>query len=202
MRLIVLASNENKSDGGPTSEISNSFNADILVKAGSKIALQSVTAELSITEVDGSGSPITNPLEEFENYYIELMDLSVESYYGFVDSQLGILNGSRKNFIGSFSRREIVPVQVPRLNGNYSSVVEDDDTTTYTPLVIGNTLQSIGTTEYQVHYVPKYPIFLDLSNRYEFALRNLSARIVRFDGSSVPLNGPISINILIKGPEE
>ena len=202
MRLIVLASNENKSDGGPTSEISNSFNADILVKAGSKIALQSVTAELSITEVDGSGNPISNPLEEFENYYIELMDLSVESYYGFVDSQLGILNGSRKNFIGSFSRREIVPVQVPRLNGNYSSVVEDDDTTTYTPLVIGNTLQSIGNTEYQVHYVPKYPIFLDLSNRYEFALRNLSARIVRFDGSSVPLNGPISINILIKGPEE
>ena len=203
MRLIVLASNENKSAGSTEAYISNSFNADIVIKKGSKLALQSVTCELSITETDAGGGSISNPLQEFENYYIELMDLSVDSYYGYVDAQKGILNGSRKNFIGSFSRREIVPTQVPRLTGAFSS---DPDagatTTTYTPMVVGDTLQEQDANEYQVNYVPKYPIFLDISNKYEFALRNLSARIVRFDGSAVPLNGPISINILIKDGEE
>ena len=119
MRLIVLASNKNKSTGNDSAELYNNFNADINIAPGSKIALQSITTELAITETNDSGEPISNQLDEFENYYIELMDLSVESYYGFVNEK--IFNGSGKNIIGTLSRNDIDVVFVPREDGTYTS---------------------------------------------------------------------------------
>mgnify|MGYP003667096223 FL=1 len=57
-------------------------------------------------------------------------------------------------------------------------------------------------TKYTIDHVPNEPIFLNLMNKNNMALRNLSARLVKYDGSRVPIAGPMSINLLIKGPDE
>tara|TARA_R110000822_G_scaffold282420_1_gene403992 strand:+ start:88 stop:1371 length:1284 start_codon:yes stop_codon:yes gene_type:complete len=121
MKLIVLASSQTDVSGNDNAELYNSFNADINIVPGSTIALQSITTELAITETNTSGEAIYNPLEEFENYYVELIDLNIESYYGFVNEK--IFNGSQKNIIGTLSRKNILPVFVPRADGSYTSPV-------------------------------------------------------------------------------
>ena len=70
MRLISLATEL----GAEFSEVSNTFNAEILIKPNSKIALSSIVAELNIEDTD--------ELTAYDPYYIELMDLDVDSYYG------------------------------------------------------------------------------------------------------------------------
>ena len=156
MRLISLATEL----GAEFSEVSNTFNAEILIKPNSKIALSSIVAELNIEDVD--------ELTAYDPYFIELMDLDVDSYYGRQVASNGF-NGQRRNFIASIPKDQVKLVMV------YPA-----------------------SFQYRLRWTPAYPVFLDLKNKEEFNIRQLSIRLINYDGTIVALSGPMYIDVLIK----
>ena len=90
MRLIVLASSESNIDGAPDGTLINTFNADILIKKNSQIALKSITAEYK------SASFVNT---EFQDYILELITFDIDSYYGYINDSAGLVNGQRRTIL-------------------------------------------------------------------------------------------------------
>ena len=194
MRLISLATEL----GAEYTEVSNTFNAEILIKPNSKIALSSITAALSITNISG--------LTFYDPYFVELMDLDVDTYYGRQVEANGF-NGQRRNFIASIPKDQVKMV-MPWQSGGFSvSGIEFAN--------IGSTGKAMGTTgvttniaeaaavypapfQYRLRWTPSYPVFLDLKNKEEFNIRQLSIRLINYDGTILELDGPMYIDVLIK----
>ena len=193
MRLISLASNLD----AEYSEVSNTFNAEILIKPNSKIALSSIVAELNILDAD--------ELTNYDPYYVELMDLDVDTYYGRRVAANGF-NGQRRNFIASIPKDQVKLV-MPFQSGGFSVSGID-----FTMNAIGTTMTTTGTPtgvaevssvypapfQYRLRWTPSYPVFLDLKNKEEFNIRQLSVRLINFDGTTVALDGPMYVDVLIK----
>ena len=195
MRLISLATEL----GAEFSEVSNTFNAEILIKPNSKIALSSIVAELNIEDVD--------ELTAYDPYYIELMDLDVDSYYGRGVSG-NAFNGQRRNFIASIPKDQVKLV-MPWQSGGFSVsgiAYEDLDPVSTTFLQTTGTTSNIAAAaavypasfQYRLRWTPAYPVFLDLKNKDEFNIRQLSIRMINYDGTIVALSGPMYIDVLIK----
>ena len=194
MRLISLASNLD----AEYSEVSNTFNAEILIKPNSKIALSSIVAELNILDPD--------ELTNYDPYYVELMDLDVDTYYGRQVATNGF-NGQRRNFIASIPKDQVKLV-MPFQSGGFSISGID-----FTMNAIGTTISGAIVTptgvaaassvypapfQYRLRWTPSYPVFLDLKNKEEFNIRQLSVRLINFDGTTVALDGPMYVDVLIK----
>ncbi len=198
MRLISLATEVD----AKFTEVSNTFNAEILIKPNSKIALSSIIADLDITSPD--------ELTNYDPYYVELMDLDVDTYYGRQVEETGY-NGQRRNFIASIPKDEVKLV-MPWQSGGFSV-----SGVTFAPaldrnLVAGKVMSTGGTTtniaeaaavypapfQYRLRWTPSYPVFLDLKNKEEFNIRQLSIRLINYDGTIVALRGPMYIDVLIK----
>ena len=198
MRLISLATEVD----AKFTEVSNTFNAEILIKPNSKIALSSIIADLDITSPD--------ELTNYDPYFIELMDLDVDSYYGRQVASNGF-NGQRRNFIASIPKDEVKLV-MPWQSGGFSV-----SGVTFAPaldrnLVAGKVMSTGGTTtniaeaaavypasfQYRLRWTPAYPVFLDLKNKEQFNIRQLSIRMINYDGTIVALSGPMYIDVLIK----
>ncbi len=202
MRLISLATEVD----AKFTEVSNTFNAEILIKPNSKIALSSIIADLDITSPD--------ELTNYDPYYVELMDLDVDTYYGRQVEETGY-NGQRRNFIASIPKDEVKLV-MPWQSGGFSV-----SGVTFAPaldrnLVAGKVMSTGGTTtniaeaaavypapfQYRLRWTPSYPVFLDLKNKEEFNIRQLSIRLINYDGTIVALSGPMYIDVLIKDGAE
>lgn len=198
MRLISLATEVD----AKFTEVSNTFNAEISIKPNSKIALSSIIADLDITSPD--------ELTNYDPYYVELMDLDVDTYYGRQVEETGY-NGQRRNFIASIPKDEVKLV-MPWQSGGFSV-----SGVTFAPaldrnLVAGKVMSTGGTTtniaeaaavypapfQYRLRWTPSYPVFLDLKNKEEFNIRQLSIRLINYDGTIVALRGPMYIDVLIK----
>ena len=52
--------------------------------------------------------------------------------------------------------------------------------------------------QYRLRWTPSYPVFLDLKNKEEFNIRQLSIRLINYDGTIVALSGPMYVDVLIK----
>ena len=195
MRLISLATEL----GAEFSEVSNTFNAEILIKPNSKIALSSIVAELNIEDVD--------ELTAYDPYYIELMDLDVDSYYGRQVASNGF-NGQRRNFIASIPKDQVKLVMPWQPNGFSVSGIafENLDPVSTTFLDTTGTTSNIAAAaavypasfQYRLRWTPAYPVFLDLKNKEEFNIRQLSIRLINYDGTIVALSGPMYVDVLIK----
>ena len=171
MRLIILASDEKDNLGGPAT-IDNTFNADIKIAADSKIALSSITTEIA-SWGDVSGSDM---MLEYEDYIVELLNLDVDTYYGYTNTSSAStnpINGSRRNILATIPAGQLGKVSVG---------------------------PGASTFEYRLRWTPANPIFLDLSNKKPFSLRNLAVRLTRYDGEQIELDGLMFVNILIKSP--
>ena len=171
MRLIILASDEKDNLGGPAT-IDNTFNADIKIAANSKIALQSITTEIA-SWGDISGDQL---MAEYEDYIVELLNLDVDTYYGFTNTSSAStnpINGSRRNILATIPAGQLARVAIP---------------------------PGMSTHEYRLRWTPATPMFLDLSNKKPFSLRNLAVRLTRYDGEEILLDGLMFVNILIKSP--
>ena len=198
MRLISLATEL----GAEFTEVSNTFNAEISIKPNSKIALSSIIAELNITSA--------TELTDYDPYYVELMDLDVDTYYGRQTTANGF-NGQRRNFIASIAKDQVKLV-MPWQSGGFSV-----SGITFAPaldrnLVAGKEMSTGGVTsniaeaaavypapfQYRLRWTPSYPVFLDLKNKEEFNIRQLSIRLINYDGTIVALRGPMYIDVLIK----
>ena len=194
MRLISLATEL----GAEFSEVSNTFNAEILIKPNSKIALSSIIAELNITSA--------TELTDYDPYYVELMDLDVDTYYGRQTTANGF-NGQRRNFIASIPKDQVKLV-MPWQSGGFSvsGVTFANSGSTGKVMSTGGVTSNIAESaavypapfQYRLRWTPSYPVFLDLKNKEEFNIRQLSIRLINYDGTIVALSGPMYIDVLIK----
>ena len=193
MRLITLASDAGQSSGGEA-VVANTFNAEIYMNANSQIAMSSIVTEFSIT---------TNAeLEAFEPYFIELTNIELESYYGYTDFLTGApLNGSRKNFIATIPPDQL-RVVAP-LRPSYfaiSGVTSTRPTMLANPTAAGDFGDgAVGSAiQYRLRWTPSNPIFLNISNKEPFALRQLGVRLLDYEGNVVTLEGSMFVDLLIR----
>tara|TARA_R110000764_G_C10818745_1_gene361316 strand:- start:38 stop:631 length:594 start_codon:yes stop_codon:yes gene_type:complete len=192
MRLISLATDEDANDGGEA-VIDNTFNAEILIGSNSQIAMSSIVTEFSISTND--------QLEAFEPYFLELTNIELESYYGRTDFANGLSNGSRKNFIATIPPDQL-RVVVP-LRPSYFAI---SGVTITTPTNLANPTAAadfgdgaVGSAiQYRLRWTPSNPIFLNISNKEPFALRQLGVRLLDYEGNVVTLEGAMFVDLLVR----
>jgi hypothetical protein len=174
MRLITLASSQANAAGMSIAE----GGATLLNTFNANIEVAE-NSQIALKSITTELSSLSYDVEDFEDYVLELTTLEVDSFYGYV-------NGSADD-VGSFGK----------LNGARQNIIDVIPATQVTVVDMGDEGE-----EYRLRWTPPYPTFLDLSNKKPFVMNQLGVRLTKYDGSSIALDGPMFVSLLIKGPSD
>ena len=135
--------------------------------------------------------------------YYNFESKTVSNYLGYINMLSGNLSfSSLRSYIGTFnayaSSEQVDNFIFELLNLDLNSY----DGLSQQRKNYLSTIPATASVENVVSYKTSYPIFLNLSNKKPFTLRNIQARLLTFGGSSLSVRGQTTATILIKDSDD
>ena len=155
-----------------------------------------------LSDTLGANVALTYEGGEVQIYY-NFKDNSLRNYLGFININSGNLGyrtlRSYISYYSAYASSEAVD--------NFIFELLNLDVNSYDGLSQQrknylSTIPSTANIENIVSYKTSYPIFLNLSNKKPFTLRNLQARLLTFGGSVLSIRGQTTATILIKDGDD
>lgn len=135
--------------------------------------------------------------------YYNFKTKSVSNYLGYINMLSGNLSySSLRSYIGTFnayaSSEQVDNFIFELLNLDLNSY----DGLSQQRKNYLSTIPATASVENVVSYKTSYPIFLNLSNKQPFTIRNIQARLLTFGGSSLSVRGQTTATILIRDGDD